>query len=70
MLIDVNSVIVSSLDKIEVLKSILDQTKILMDCEKSSVLLIDPAAERLYFEVRASPARCGSPRRSTSSIKL
>lgn len=51
MLIDVNSVIVSSLDKIEVLKSILDQTKILMDCEKSSVLLIDPAAERLYFEV-------------------
>jgi diguanylate cyclase (GGDEF)-like protein len=50
-LIDVNSVIVSSLDKIEVLKSILDQTKVLMDCEKSSVLLIDPAAERLYFEV-------------------
>jgi diguanylate cyclase (GGDEF)-like protein len=51
MLIDVNSVIVSSLDKTEVLKSILDQTKIIMDCEKSSVLLIDPEAERLYFEV-------------------
>ena len=50
-LISVNSIIVSSLDKIEVLKSILDQTKILMDCEKSSVLLIDPDAERLYFEV-------------------
>jgi diguanylate cyclase (GGDEF)-like protein len=50
-LIDVNSIIVSSLDKTEVLKSILDQTKLLMDCEKSSVLLIDPAAERLYFEV-------------------
>ncbi len=50
-LIDVNSIIVSSLDKDEVLKSILDQTKILMNCEKSSVLLIDPETERLYFEV-------------------
>ena len=50
-LIDVNSVIVSSLDKKMVLKSILEQTKLLMECEKSSVLLIDPESERLYFEV-------------------
>jgi len=50
-LIDVDSIIVSSLDKNEVLKSILDQTKSLMDCEKSSVLLIDPDTELLYFEV-------------------
>ncbi|MBN2351304.1 MAG: sensor domain-containing diguanylate cyclase [Spirochaetales bacterium] len=55
-LIDVNSIIVSSLDKNEVLKSILEQTKVLMDCEKSSVLLIDQAAERLYFEVVSNDA--------------
>jgi len=50
-LIGVTSIIASSLDKKEVLKSILDQTKILMECRFSSVLLVDPKTNKLYFEV-------------------
>jgi len=50
-LIGVTSIIASSLNKKEVLKSILDQTKVLMECKHSSVLLIDPKTNKLYFEV-------------------
>lgn len=53
-LVDVTSIIASSLDKSQVLKSILDQTKKLMDCNDSSVLLINPEENKLYFEVVAN----------------
>ncbi len=50
-LIEVNSVIASSLNMKKTLKSILDQTKYLMKCSKSSILLIDPETNKLKFEV-------------------
>ena len=50
-LIEVNSIIASSLDRKKTLKSILDQTKYLMKCSKSSILLIDPETNKLKFEV-------------------
>ncbi len=50
-LIGVTSIIASSLDKNEVLKSILEQTKVVMECNQSSVMLIDPVKNQLYFEV-------------------
>jgi diguanylate cyclase (GGDEF)-like protein len=53
-LIGVTSIIASSLDKSQVLKSILEQTKILMECKQSSVMLIDPVKNQLYFEVLAN----------------
>ncbi|MBN2435440.1 MAG: sensor domain-containing diguanylate cyclase [Spirochaetes bacterium] len=48
-LIDVNSLVVSSLDKETVLKTILEQTKILMSCSEASVLLVDHNKRSLYF---------------------
>ncbi len=51
LLIEVNSVISSSLDKKVVLKNILDQTKLIMKCNKSSILLVDSATNELKFEV-------------------
>ncbi|OHD16016.1 MAG: hypothetical protein A2086_04850 [Spirochaetes bacterium GWD1_27_9] len=51
MLIDVNSVITSSLDKKRVLRTILDQTKKLIGCLKSSILLVDKETNQLIFEV-------------------
>ena len=48
-LIRVNSVITSSLDKTMVLKNILDQTKILMECRRSSILLVDTEINQLKF---------------------
>lgn len=53
-LIGVTSIIESSLDEKEVLKSILDQTKILMECKHSSVLLVDEETMQLYFAVLAN----------------
>ena len=50
-LIDVNHVIASSLDKKKVLKTILDQTLKLMNCMKSSLLLVDQATNQLRFEI-------------------
>jgi len=50
-LTSVNSLIASSLDKTQVIKSILEQTKLLMECEKSSVLLVDPLSETIFFEI-------------------
>lgn len=53
-LIGVTSIIVSHLDINEVLKSILDQTKVLMECRQSSVLLVDPNTDQLYFAYLAN----------------
>jgi diguanylate cyclase (GGDEF)-like protein len=50
-LVEINSFIGASLDKKEVLKRILNQSKDLMECEFTSVLLIDPITNQLYFEV-------------------
>jgi diguanylate cyclase (GGDEF)-like protein len=52
-LIEVNSIISSSLNKTKVLKNILDQTKLLIGCKKSSILLVDHATNELKFEVFA-----------------
>ena len=51
MLIDVNHVIASSLDKKKVLKTILDQTLKLMNCMKASLLLVDQSTRQLHFEI-------------------
>lgn len=48
---DVTTIISSSLNKNEILKRILKQTKEFMNCEKSSILLIDPQENKLKFEV-------------------
>lgn len=48
---DVTTIISSSLNKTEILKRILKQTKEFMKCEKSSILLIDPNENKLKFEV-------------------
>jgi diguanylate cyclase (GGDEF)-like protein len=53
-LIGVTSIIVSHLDINEVLKSILEQTKVLMECRQSSVLLVDPNTDQLYFAYLAN----------------
>lgn len=53
-LIRISSIIISSLDIKEVLKSILEQTKILMSCKKSSVLLVNENTNQLYFEYLAN----------------
>ncbi len=50
-LVDINSIIASSLDKKRVLKTILEQTKNLIGCAKSSILLIDNETNQLVFEV-------------------
>ena len=50
-LVDVSSLVVSSLEKDVVLKTILDQTKILMDCLEASVLLVDEEEDRLHFAI-------------------
>ncbi len=55
-LIDVNSFITTSLDKRTVLKAILDQTRILLECENISVLLIDEEAKKLKFAVVTNEA--------------
>lgn len=48
---DVTTIISSTLNKKEILKRILRQTKEFMNCEKSSILLIDPHENKLKFEV-------------------
>lgn len=50
-LIEVNSIISSTLNKKKLLKNILNQTKILMKCCKSSILLVDPTTNELKFEI-------------------
>ncbi|MDA3899355.1 MAG: sensor domain-containing diguanylate cyclase [Spirochaetes bacterium] len=50
-LIDVSSLVVSSLNKETVLKTILDQTKTLMSCREASVLLVDNESDQLYFAI-------------------
>ena len=50
-LIDVNTSLGSSLNKKEVLKRILEETKELMNCKNSSVLLVDPVTNQLCFDV-------------------
>ncbi|HPO48813.1 MAG TPA: sensor domain-containing diguanylate cyclase [Spirochaetota bacterium] len=50
-LADINSIIASSLDKKRVLKTILEQTKKLVGCTKSSILLIDSETNQLVFEI-------------------
>ncbi|MCU0846831.1 MAG: sensor domain-containing diguanylate cyclase [Spirochaetes bacterium] len=49
MLVDINTYITNSLDKTEVLKRILDQIKKLLECEMSSILLVDDEAGGLKF---------------------
>jgi len=48
-LIEVNSIITGSLDKVKVLKNILDETKKLMHCKRSSILLVDRETAELKF---------------------
>lgn len=50
-LIEINTYIANSLEKEEVLKRILNQTKILLNCESSSILLVDRGLKRLNFAV-------------------
>lgn len=50
-LVDVSSLVVSSLEKNIVLKTILEQTKKLMGCSEASVLLVDDASQQLYFAI-------------------
>ncbi len=50
-LIEINTYIANSLEKDEVLKRILNQTKVLLNCERSSILLVDRALNRLNFAV-------------------
>jgi diguanylate cyclase (GGDEF)-like protein len=50
-LTEVNSVISSSLDRGQVLQNILNQTKILMNCDNCSILLVDSVTNELKFEV-------------------
>jgi diguanylate cyclase (GGDEF)-like protein len=50
-LIYVNSIISSTLDKRQVLKDILNQTKNLMECEKSSIFLVNEKTQELYFDI-------------------
>lgn len=53
--INVSSLIISSLSKKEVLYSILEQTKKIMNCYDSSILLIDQEKDELYFEALSDP---------------
>jgi len=50
-LIEINTYIANSLEKEEVLKRILNQTKILLYCESSSILLVDRGLKVLNFAV-------------------
>jgi diguanylate cyclase (GGDEF)-like protein len=50
-LIEVNQVVTKSLQRDEVLGAILDQTRVLMECSHSSILLVDPVTNKLRFEV-------------------
>lgn len=50
-LIEINTYIANSLEKEEVLKRILNQTKILLGCERSSILLVDREMNQLNFSV-------------------
>lgn len=50
-LIEVGSIITSTLEREKVLKNILDQTKNLMHCTKSSLLMVDETTGDLKFEV-------------------
>ncbi|OHD63095.1 MAG: hypothetical protein A2176_08310 [Spirochaetes bacterium RBG_13_51_14] len=50
-LIEINTYIANSLEKEEVLKRILYQTKILLNCESSSILLVDRGLKNLNFAV-------------------
>jgi diguanylate cyclase (GGDEF)-like protein len=50
-LIEINTYIANSLEKEEVLKRILNQTKILLNCESSSILLVDRGLKVLNFAV-------------------
>ncbi|MBI9099403.1 MAG: sensor domain-containing diguanylate cyclase [Spirochaetaceae bacterium] len=48
---EVTTIISSTLNKNEILKRVLIQTKEFMNCEKSSILLVDPLENNLKFEV-------------------
>lgn len=48
-LIDINSTFVATLEKDKLIHSILAQTKVVMDCQRSSILLIDESSQKLYF---------------------
>jgi len=50
-LIEINTYIANSLEKDEVLKRILNQTKVLLNCDRSSILLVDRALNRLNFAI-------------------
>lgn len=65
-LIQVNAIITSSLDRQDVLKSILKQTKLLMECSRSSILLVDDEEKYLYFEILSDDAEM----KALSEIRL
>jgi diguanylate cyclase (GGDEF)-like protein len=50
-LIEINTYIANSLEKDEVLKRILNQTRVLLDCEMSTIFLVDQTMKRLNFAV-------------------
>ncbi len=51
ILVEINTYIANSLEKEEVLKRILNRTKVLLKCESSSILLVDRDLKRLNFAV-------------------
>lgn len=50
-LVEIGSIITSSLNKREVLQRIIQQIRVLLECGKSSILLVDPEKNRLVFSV-------------------
>jgi diguanylate cyclase (GGDEF)-like protein len=50
-LIEINTYIANSLEKEEVLKRILNQTKVLLGCERSSILLVNTVLNQLNFAI-------------------
>jgi diguanylate cyclase (GGDEF)-like protein len=50
-LIEINTYIANSLEKDEVLKRILNQTKVLLNCEMGTILLVDETLKQLNFAI-------------------
>lgn len=50
-LIEINTIISSSLEKRKVLKTLIDKTMHLLDCEKCNILLVDFESNQLKYEV-------------------
>ncbi|MBN1531071.1 MAG: sensor domain-containing diguanylate cyclase [Spirochaetes bacterium] len=51
VLIEINTYITNSLEKVEVLNRILNQVRVVLDCEHSSILLVNDEVQRLEFAI-------------------